>query len=268
MKYEKITDGCDINLINGDCIDVMKSMSKQNFKVDCIVTSPPYNTCRVVKTQRSIDNLENRYDIHMDNMTEEEYLKWTVNIFANYDSILSKDGVILYNLSYGNENPNIMWRTINEIITNTNFMIADDIIWKKKSALPNNVSPNKLTRIVEHVFVICRKDEYKTFKSNKKVKSVSNVGQNFYENTFNFIEAKNNDGSCKLNKATFSSDLIIQLLNIYAKSNSVVYDSFMGTGTTAVACKELGMKCIGSELSEDQWKYSIERIKNHNKGSE
>ena len=37
---------------------------------------------------------------------------------------------------------------------------------------------------------------------------------------------------------------------MYANKNSIVYDSFMGTGTTAVACKQFGCKCIGSELSE------------------
>lgn len=42
-----------------------------------------------------------------------------------------------------------MWLTIADILRNTNFTIADSIIWKKKSALPNNVSPNKLTRITE-----------------------------------------------------------------------------------------------------------------------
>lgn len=61
---------------------------------------------------------------------------------------------------------------------------------KKKSALPNNVSHNKLTRICEFVFVFCRKNEYKTFVANKQVKSQSKTGQKYYENIFNFIEAK------------------------------------------------------------------------------
>ena len=155
-----------------------------------------------------------------------------------------------------------MYLTIADVISRTNFTIADTIIWKKKSALPNNVSSNKLTRICEFVFVFCRKDEYKTFTANKKVKSQSRTGQNYYENIYNFIEAKNNDGSNKLNKATYSSDLCEQLLNIYAKENSLVYDSFNGTGTTGVACIRLGLNYIGSELSEEQCKYSIERLNN------
>lgn len=250
-------------LYNGDCFDVMSKMIEKNKKIDLVLTSPPYNTGRTCKTQRSIDNYENRYDIHLDDMTEDEYLDWTIKLFNNYNSILNVNGVILYNISYGNENPNIMWLTISDIIRKTNFMIADVIIWKKNSALPNNVSPNKLTRIVEYVFVICRKDEYKTFNANKQIKSQSKTGQNYYENIFNFVEAKNNDGANKLNKATYSSELCEKLLNIYAKPYSVVYDSFMGTGTTAVACKNIGnLICIGSELSEAQCEYAKERLNN------
>lgn len=249
-----------IKIFNEDCFKTMNRISKSKGMVDIVLTSPPYNTSRTCKTQRSIDNYENRYDIHLDNMADDEYINWTEKIFNNYDKILKPNGVVLYNISYGNENPNIMWLVIAEIIKRTNFMVADCIIWKKNSALPNNVSPNKLTRITEFVFVFCRKNEYKTYNSNKQVKSVSHTGQKFYENIFNFIEAKNNDGSCKLNKATYSSELCEKLLNIYAKPNSVVYDSFMRTGTTAVACKRLGLSCIGSELSTAQCEFANNRL--------
>ena len=251
----------NVTLFNDDCFNVMGDMVKNNIKINVILTSPPYNTGRTCKTQRSIDNYENRYDIHLDDMSNDEYLDWTINLFNSYEKILEKDGVILYNMSYGNENPDIMWLTLAKIIQKTPFMIADDIIWKKKSALPNNVSHNKLTRIVEHVFVFCRKQEYKTFQGNKQLKSVSPKGQKYYENEFNFIEAKNNDGSCSLNKATFSTELCEKLLSLYAKENSIVFDSFIGTGTTAVACNNLNLKVIGSELSEGQCEFAVKRIK-------
>lgn len=36
----------------------------------------------------------------------------------------------------------------------------------------------------------------------------------------------------------------------------------MGTGTTAVAAKRLGMKYLGSEISEKQCEYAEKRLKN------
>ena len=257
---------------NENCFTTLKNMVDANYTVDIILTSPPYSTSRSkVKTEKAMDTYNRRYDICLDDMTSEEYREWTVDLFNNFDKVLSKNGVVLYNVSYGSENPSALWLSLLSIIEKTNFMIADTIIWKKRSALPNNVG-NKLTRITEFVFVICRKDEYKTFNINKKVKSVrQDTGQKYYENMYNFIEAPNNDGACKLNKATYSSELCLQLLEMYAQKNYKIYDPFMGTGTTAIACEKWGNNetvCIGSELSEAQVQYSKERlemIRNNNK---
>lgn len=256
-----------IQFRNEDCFKTMDLFIDKGKTVDIILTSPPYNTARKVKTQKAIDTHNNRYDCYNDNMTEDEYCGWTVNLFNKFEKVLSKNGIILYNLSYGSENPNVMWMALGDILRKTNFMIADTIIWKKKSALPNNVSHNKLTRLTEFVFVICRQNEFKTFNANKKItKYGGKLGtQPYYENVFNFIEAPNNDGSCSVNKATYSSELCEKLLNIYAKNNSVVYDPFMGTGTTAIACQKFNnmnndMVCIGSEISEKQVEYSKERL--------
>lgn len=254
-----------IYFYNENCFSTMKRMAEKKYKVDLILTSPPYATSRsTVKTQKAIDTYNRRYDICLDNMTDEEYCKWTTDLFQNFNEILSKNGVILYNISYGSENPSVMWLAMSDIIRNTEFMVADCIIWKKKSALPNNVG-NKLTRITEFVFVLCRKNEFKTFNINKKVKSVrQDTGQKYYENVYNFIEAANNDGACKLNKATYSSELCMKLLDLYAKEGSIIYDPFMGTGTTAIACEKHDysntLVCIGSELSEGQVEFSRKRL--------
>lgn len=264
MEREKLKlaygkDG--LGIYNNNCFDVMSALKEKNIKPKVILTSPPYNNSRVSQTQRSIDNHETRYDIHLDNKSDEEYMNWTKDLFDGFNDILDKDGVILYNMSYGNENPSIMWLTIADIINRTDFMVADTIIWKKKSAIPNNRSGNKLTRIVEYVFVFCRKSEFKTFTTNKKVLSlIEKTGQKNYENIYNYIEARNNDGSCALNKATYSSELCEKLLSIYAEETSLVFDPFNGTGTTLVACKNLGLKGIGSELSEGQCEFAKERL--------
>lgn len=138
----------EITLFNEDCFVTMGNMEKNNIKVDVILTSPPYNTARAVKT-KAMDTYNNRYDIYIDAKSTEEYANWTLKLFESYDKILKKNGVILYNISYGSERPNDMWMAIAKLISESNFMIAEQIVWKKKSALPNNTSHNKLTRICE-----------------------------------------------------------------------------------------------------------------------
>ena len=201
-----------INILNKDCIEFLKGTEE---KFDVVLTSPPYNNSRTNHTEYSMRTANCRYAEYDDNKTNEEYVAWTVQLFNLLDKVLVKNGTILYNISYGNENPTVMWEALFGIVNQTPFMIAENIVWKKSSAFPNNVSHNKLTRITEPVFVFCRKDEYNSYFMNKKVKSVSKTGQKFYENVFNYIEAPNNDGSNELNNATYSTGLCEKLLTLY-----------------------------------------------------
>lgn len=259
MKYNKIEKNNNFAVMfNGDSMELMNEFISENKKIDLILTSPPYNT---TSRKGASDEYNRRYDGYSDNLTKSQYSQWTVDLFNKFNDIINKNGIVLYNMSYSSENTDGIWITIADIINNTDFTVADTIIWKKKTAIPNNRSCNKLTRITEYVFVFCRKNEIKTFNANKKVKSrIERTGQANYENIYNFIEAKNNDKSCKLNKATFSSDLVKQLLEIYAKPNSLIFDPFMGTGTTAVGALQLGINCLGCELSQEQWEFSTNRI--------
>ncbi len=253
-----LTNKIELNTIrNEDCFETMRFMQEQGVKVNAVLTSPPYNNSRPTG---SMETSSRRYDVYRDDMDNDEYIEWTINLFNNYNKILEENGVILYNINYGTENPDLLWLLLNAIITRTDFMIADMITWKKKTAIPNNVSRNKLTRITEPVFVICRKSEIDTFICNKRIVSRRSNGQVHYENKLAYIEAKNNDGACDLNKATFSTDLVIELLDLYVAEGMSVYDSFSGTGTTANGCKSIGINYLGSEISKAQCEYSKERL--------
>lgn len=271
MKLRKVKKVSLKDIIfSEDCFETMKKF-KDN-EVSMILTSPPYNNSKHTYTELSRSRHESRYDVYVDTGSHEDYIKWTKKLFNEFDRVIQDNGVILYNINYGTGYDNTCDNLIDilhTITTETSFMVADIIGWKKSSALPNNTSSNKCTRIFELVFVLCRKTENKTFISNKGVKSTnSKTGQNFYENMFNFIEAPNNDGSCSLNKATFSSELVIKLLEMYAgQKEGIVYDPFIGTGTTAVGVKLFNRKYkrnysyVGSELSSDQVKYAEDRIR-------
>ncbi len=120
--------------------------------------------------------------MHLDDQTDEEYIEWTLNLFRGYDKIVKLNGCVLYNINYSSENTDLLWKVIAAIIAQTPFTTADVIGWKKNSAIPNNVSSNKLTRIFEFVFVFVRKSELSTFLMNKSVSGQSPTGQNYYEN--------------------------------------------------------------------------------------
>lgn len=243
-------------IYNEDCIKTMGMMD--NGSVDIILTSPPYNM-----TKRKGGNADTgRYDVYFDWMSEEDYIADTVDKFREFERIVRENGVVLYNFSYSIENPSLPYKLVSELINNTEWTLADTIIWKKKSGLPFPANERRLSRIWEFVWVFVRKGEMDTFRCNKGVSSVSKTGQKYFNVFYNYVEAKNNDQkTTKLNQATYSTELCEYLLNIYGDKGYVVYDPYMGTGTTANACKNLSINYIGSEISMAQCEYAEERLK-------
>jgi site-specific DNA-methyltransferase (adenine-specific)/modification methylase len=242
-------------IYNEDCMKTMEELRD----VDVVITSPPYNTSR---KGSSLDNADVniRYDEFDDCRPNEEYIAWTNDIFNAFDKTLKPNGCILYNLSYSSENIALMWLTVASVMQNTPFTIADCIIWKKKSAAPNSESTNKLTRICEFVFVFCRKTELSTFNCYKEKGVQRPNGQQHYKNYFNFLEAPNNDEVCPIHKATYSTILCRKLMLLYSKEGDTIYDPFMGTGTTAIACIREKRNYVGSELSPRYIDWAEKRI--------
>ena len=243
------------NLINKIfCEDNLITMSKMPDEfISGILCSPPYN----IGTKRKDCYYNNGYQ-DKDNLSQEEYIQVRVNEFKEFQRVLKDDGVICYNISYHNENPILPTLLISEIHNQTELTVADIITWKKKSSLPFQTSPTKLSRICELIYVIVKKDRLHDFKTNKVVSSINQkTKQKFYKNYTNMIEADNNDGIKSKLKASFSEDLVYKLFNIYFPQDILIYDPFSGIGTTCRACKKSGRQFIGSEIDEDFWKQSL-----------
>jgi site-specific DNA-methyltransferase (adenine-specific) len=54
--------------------------------------------------------------------------------------------------------------------------------------------------------------------------------------------------------------LIEHLVKLFSKKNSLVVDPFLGSGTTALACKNNDRRCLGIELNKEYYEIAIERV--------
>jgi site-specific DNA-methyltransferase (adenine-specific)/modification methylase len=228
----------------------------ENKSIDGIITSPPYN----INTERSDCYYNNGYS-ELDGLSENDYLNVRTDEFKQFSRILKDKGVICYNISYAKENPILSTLLIAKIHTDTDLTLADIICWKKKNAIPFQTSPTKLSRITELIYIFVKKEHLHTFKTNKEVSKVNEkTGQKFYKNYVNYIEAINNDGyRCNL-KASYSTELVNKLINIYFPSGSLIYDPFSGIGTTQLGCIINNCNYIGSEIVKEQYDIAISRI--------
>lgn len=243
--------------------DNLLTMSKMpDHFVNGIITSPPYNLGRNPNHRRTDQEDFHLYENDVDNLTAEQYLDLRIKEFKEFQRILKPDGVICYNMSYSGENPMLPVLLLNRIHNETNLTLTDIITWKKGSANPFQTSPNKLTRITELIYIIVNKDYLNTFKANKEISTINEkTKQKFYKNYMNLIEARNNDGFKSKLKATYSSELVEKLIHIYFPEGSLIYDPFMGSGSTAIGCINKKCKYIGSERVKEFFEDSLNRIK-------
>ena len=72
-------------IINGNCIEVMKTLPKNS--IDLIVTSPPYN-CGI------------NYDTHIDNTLMSDYWEWTEKWLSEVFRLIKDDGRVAINIPY------------------------------------------------------------------------------------------------------------------------------------------------------------------------
>jgi DNA modification methylase len=56
-------------------------------------------------------------------------------------------------------------------------------------------------------------------------------------------------------------DLMLWCIDSYLQPIGLILDPFLGSGTTAVACKQLGRKCIGIEIESKYLDIAIERLR-------
>lgn len=54
--------------------------------------------------------------------------------------------------------------------------------------------------------------------------------------------------------------VIEEIIKIHSNPGDLVFDPFSGSGTTAVACRNLGRNFIGSEIEKDYYEKAIKRL--------
>jgi len=55
--------------------------------------------------------------------------------------------------------------------------------------------------------------------------------------------------------------LMEHLVRLFSKEGALVMDPFLGSGTTAVACKNTNRQCLGIEINEEYYNICLDRVK-------
>jgi len=105
----------------------------------------------------------------------------------------------------------------------------------------------------------------KPFRKQHELILYANKGfMEYYRNGITFstvMKYKSVPTSKRLHPAQKPIELIRDIINGFTKEKDVVLDCFVGSGTTAVACKQLGREFIGCDLNIDFVEIANKRIK-------
>lgn len=205
-------------------------------------TSPPYNASNLdIKGQEETKKKYLGYD---DNMDEDEYFRFIEN---NVGLLLKYSREIFYNIGLVEANKRPIIRLLNQYID----QFKDVIYWKKDSVAPH-IQGGVINNLVE--FILC-------FGNGKRKFESAQFGQGTY---WNVIEGSNASGNeyAKIHKATFPVYLPSNIIENFSGKNDVVLDCFGGTGTTLIACEQLGRQCRMIELDPHYCDVIIQRWEN------
>jgi site-specific DNA-methyltransferase (adenine-specific)/modification methylase len=225
MEINKIY--CESNL------ETMKRMP-DNF-IDIVITSPPYNLGKGRAYKGGLD-----YEEYEDNLSKEKYFEQT-KIWINELLRVTKYH-IFWNIQEVKGNRGIVKFLINEFEEN----LKETFIWAKTNPAPGLV-PTMVTNSMEYIFCFS-KDEPKSKKFN-----YCNFNNRETNNqAYNVLIKPINSGNIETlgHSFCFGDWLPDYFINKFSKENDLIYDPFMGMGTTAKSAIKYKRNFIGSEMTK------------------
>ena len=226
-----------IDLYLGDCREILPQITE---KVDLVLTSPPYNLGNSKKGSfyGGKDKGERiEYLTYSDDKTPEEYTQWQHEIIKYLYASLGDRGAIFYN-----HKPRILNGILDDRKNLIPFPIRQEIVWDRCGMV--NFSGSFFAPNTERLYIVAKDG----WKPNSEYLGWGEV--------WRITPETDND-----HPAPFPEKLANRVIVSSSAEGSLTLDPFLGSGTTAVAAKKLGRRCIGIEINEDYLKIAIERLR-------
>jgi DNA modification methylase len=219
----------EIKLFNAEALEFINS-GELDGKKFIIVTDPPYN-------------MDYHYNSYEDNLPEEEY-------FDLLDKVL-----------FGRHNPFVVIHypeSLYKISFQCGVFPERVVSWVYNSNTPRQHRDIAFFGVKPDFTKV--KQAYKNLNDKRIQERIANgiEGSKLYDwweiNQIKNVSEEKFDHPCQI-----PLEVMKRIIGILPK-DYIIVDPFMGTGTTGVACKELGYDFIGVEVDEKYFKIATDRI--------
>lgn len=212
-------------IYNEDCLEGMKKIP--NNSIDLIVTDPPYG----------MSFISNYRKVQHKSIVNDDNLEWLSLFLCEIERVLKENTHCYIFCSHHN---------IETFISQSKkyFTLKNILVWIKNNTgmgdLDNDYAP-------QYEFILYLS------KGKRKLNGRRDSNILYFNRTNN-----------EFHPTQKPTNLIRFLINKSSTINQIVLDPFMGCGTTAVACKELGRVYVGFELEESYIKIAKKRLLQNN----
>ena len=258
-------------IYNENCLDTLNRMRIAKVRPDLVVTSPPYDDLRVYGGRTyGADFMRNEFPFIAEGlyqvMAKGGVVVWIVgDQVVNYSETGTSFSQALYFMDVG-------------------FKLHDTMIYQKSGQI--NRDTTRYTQAFEYMFVLS-KGRPKTIhqiedKRNKNVGKAA-IGSSIRAvngarrdksshpiksmsvrtNVWQYVAGGHSHTTDKIafnHPATFPEKLVLDHITSWSNEGDLVYDPFLGSGTTAKVARNLNRRWIGSEINEDYCAIAQKRL--------
>ena len=220
----------------------------ENNCVSLTITSPPYNIGK---------------DSDLD-LSDNEYWKMMKNIFLETFRVTESGGRVVVNVANLGRKPYIPFsKYFTELLIDIGFIMRGEIIWQKSKGANANFAwgswlsaSNPVIRDIHEYCLVFSKDSFK--KSSKGESTIEK--EEFMESTLSIWNINPARAKKIGHPAPFPVELPQKFINLYSYKDDLILDPFIGSGTTAIAAKNLNRNFVGYEIEQEYINIAINRL--------
>lgn len=240
----------EINKIHNEhCLKTLKKMPSRF--IDLVFTSPPYNMNLRIRngkycSRQITKEFSTKYEGFDDNLPIDDFYELHSEVIRE---LIRTSGLIFYNIQIVTGSKRAFFKIIGEF----SDFLKDIFIWDKEHGQPAMAEKvaNRRTELLL-VFDSTNAISRQFKKANFKRGTLDDIWQ--------IKRAKKTDSS---HGAVFPVDLADKIITLFSDEGDLIYDPFIGTGTTAVSAIKNKRNFLGSEISKSYCSIAEKRIEDH-----
>lgn len=254
---ENYNENNDVTLYHGNCMNLFKQIPDKS--VQLIITSPPYNIGKEYEKRQKLQDYLNFQEKVIKEcyriLKPEGSICWQTGNYVDNSSIIPLDIVMypIFDKFKMKMRNRIIWHFGHGLHASKRFSGRyETIIWFTKS--------DKYYFNLDPIRIPQKYPDKKYFKGNKKGKLSGNpLGKN-PSDVWDIPNVKSNHVEKTEHPCQFPVALIERLVLSMTKADDLVFDPFIGVGTTVVAALLHNRRSAGADIEKKYLDIAKERI--------